>query len=166
LKQPETVASVFKNADPVADLIYGHQEVVYNHDFTVVKKARPVKDIWKGNICRHQSLFIRTVLMKDRPFDISYKICADFDFALYAFMHGRRFYNCDQIIARISTGGFSDTNQLPGNKESWRIARRHMNTIKVNAYYAWLHLSTACKLAVKRIIPAKLTQAIIALKSK
>jgi glycosyltransferase involved in cell wall biosynthesis len=159
--QTNTIESIFKRYDPAADVLFGAQEVVYPDRFTVVKKARPLCDAWKGNICWHQSMFIKTAIMKNRPFDLSYKICADFDLLLYVFRNNHIFYDSGQTVARILLGGYSDSNLLSANNEKWRISKKHQNTIRVNLYFITLQVKTACSLILKRIFPRALTNAII-----
>jgi glycosyltransferase involved in cell wall biosynthesis len=159
--QSNTIESIYTTCDPKADIIFGAQELVYPDRFTVVKRTRPLRDVWKGNICWHQSLFVRTALLKHRPFDLSYEICADFDFLLYAFMHKKAFHDSGQIVSKILLGGFSDNNLLRANNEKWRISKKYWHTRRVDPYFILLQLNTICNILVKKILPNKIKNAII-----
>ena len=162
----DIIESIYRNNVNGADLIYGHHEVVYNDQFIVVKKARRLEKLWKEMVFRHQSLFTKAALLKKRPFNLSYVIGADFDFIYYAFVNNYTFYNTDQVISRISVGGFSDNNLLKANDELCAIVQKHKGSLKVRLYYTWLHHHKAFKLWLKKRLPRNITEAIIYYKNR
>lgn len=79
----------------------------------------------KGNIC-HQCCFISSeAYRKYGHFDLSYKIAADYDFALRASFGGGSFLPVDHIIANFRTCGISSTACFRGELEKLRIQRKH-----------------------------------------
>jgi glycosyltransferase involved in cell wall biosynthesis len=99
--RPDVIETIYRNDMNGVDLIYGHHEVVYNEHFNVIKKARCLENLWKDYAFHHQSLFTKAVLMKNRPFDLSYKVSADYDFIYNAYVNNYSFFNSDKVIARV-----------------------------------------------------------------
>jgi glycosyltransferase involved in cell wall biosynthesis len=162
----DVLSTIFPGKVVQADLIYGHHQVNYHERFSMVKKALDLKFLWKGMVFRHQSLFVRTALMKQHPFDLSYRIGADYEFIFFAYMNNYSFHNCDQVIAAVSTGGVSEKNLLLGNQELWSIVTKYRNTLPVNAFYAKQYVVTLLKIAVKKVLPRKATDFILSLLNK
>ena len=55
----------------------------------------------------HQSVFARTKLLREFPFDLKWKIGADYDFLLKAYKSGKKFRDSGVLIAKISKSGVS-----------------------------------------------------------
>ncbi len=55
----------------------------------------------------HQSVFARTELLMEFPFDLKWKIGADYDFLLKLYKAGKRFMDSGVLIAKISKSGVS-----------------------------------------------------------
>ena len=105
-----------------ADLVYGnviyHRVNGYEHfDYGKLDFDRYVY----GNILCHQSFFVRTSIQKDMPFDLSYKLAADYKFHMTLYFSGYRFYYIDKDIAIYSCLGNS------GSHPYWTIREfRHV----------------------------------------
>ena len=94
----DTVQTVFDRDIREADFIYGHTDFL-GGDFRGVVKAWDFSILWKTMIFTHQSLFTRRSILKSRPFDTSFRICADFDLIYESWASGKKFLNSDTIIA-------------------------------------------------------------------
>jgi glycosyltransferase involved in cell wall biosynthesis len=159
--QSDTVEKVFGSNFGNADSIYGNNEIVYNSELSVIRRAMDIKDLWKGIIVNHQSMFVKTDIMRKRPFNPAYKIGADYEFIYSAYMDKCKFHKTETVISSTAQGGLSDMNIIPNIKEQWMIAKRHNPSLKVNAYYLWLILYAVMKNIIKKILPAKMRKLII-----
>ncbi|MDY0327069.1 MAG: glycosyltransferase family 2 protein [Arcobacteraceae bacterium] len=67
------------------DIIYGDTNIIKNNFLFAINKAEPMDKIWEHSFCNHQSLFVKSYIMKELQFDINYKIAAEKDlfFKLY-----------------------------------------------------------------------------------
>ena len=92
-------------------------------DYKKVIKAKPLKEI-KDSIpmpfC-HQSVFVRTDIMKKSYFDVAYKQAADYNFFLHCFLEGYKFVYVDNIISKYAMGGISETNTVLHLSEKIKI---------------------------------------------
>ncbi len=122
--------------------------------------ARPLEDI-KGSIplpfC-HQSVFVRTDIMKKLGFDTQYKQAADYHFFLQCFLNGYKFQHVNVIISRYSMGGISESNTVFHLSEKLSIREglgvEHYSFIKKNYMIQKLRL----KQMIKRWMPRRLLE--------
>lgn len=152
----DTIEKVFKECKLDSDFIYGHHQINYDLNFRKIQKALPIKDFWKGMIFCHQSLFVKTHIMKCYKFNIKNKVNADYEFIYSSYMNNFTFYNTDIVISSILTGGLSDSACLGRVKDHWSIARKFSNTMKVDIYYTLLITSTFLKKIFKDFLPKKI----------
>lgn len=135
---PDTVRQVFSQDYGDADFIYGHTFFA-GGDYRGVVKAWEFDQLWKTMIFTHQSLFTRAAVLKERPFDARFKICADYNLIFNAYMQGLKFYNSDTVIA-VFDPGMSDVNRALMAIEKWKIVRRYRNDIRFHLFYLQLVL--------------------------
>ncbi len=154
--QMDTVQRVMSSDCGTADLIYGHCQMEYGPDFSLIWKAKTTADLWKGMIFRHQSLFTRASVCKKLPFSLDYKVGADFAFIFSCYQNKFKFSNIDLVVSSVSAGGLSDTNIVLAWKETRRAVVQYHNTLKVNIYYRWMIFFTYLKIAVKKILPSRI----------
>lgn len=55
----------------------------------------------------HQSCFIKTQLMQEVPYDLQYRIGADYDFLLKSYLAGKKFVHVDEIVCIVCREGVS-----------------------------------------------------------
>lgn len=70
-------------------------------------KYNGLDHIWKGQPFCHQALFTRTQRLRERPFDTSLRIAADYKFMVQAYLENLNFEDLDQEICRIEPPGIS-----------------------------------------------------------
>lgn len=88
----------------------------------------------KNDICLpfcHQSVFVRTELMKKYKFDLSYKIVADYNFFYKLYLSGAKFNHVDILISIYDMEGFSSRKV----KESYEEIARINGTYGTAQYY-------------------------------
>jgi len=143
-----------------ADLIYGNVCKNYG-DFKKIEKAKDINNLWKGMVFSHQSLFVRTKLMKEHPFNMNLRIAADFDFIFHMYTLGYKFLYIDRTISEIDTTGLSNIERIKSTLERLKIVKKYKKDIKVNIFYYWLAFDTAIRKIAKKILPKKIVNLII-----
>ncbi|MEN8265064.1 MAG: glycosyltransferase family 2 protein [Nitrospirota bacterium] len=164
--EPDTVKKVFSSNYGKADIIYGNNEIIYGSELSVIRKALDITELWKGMIVNHQSMFVKTSLMQKHPFNLDYKIGADYNFIYSAYMDKCEFCKIETVISSTAHGGYSDLNVIPNIKEQWMIVRRHNASFKIDLYYIWLILYAFIKNIMKIILPEKIREVVIKRKYK
>lgn len=135
------------------DFIYGDCKIVYNSKFSRIQKAGEIKNLWKGIIFSHQSLFSRRYIFKKYKFNINNRIGADFEFLFTCHMNKYKFRNVHFLIAIVSAGGLSDIERLRSVLDWWSVIKKFSNNIKINVYYSMLFCDTIIRLNMKKILP-------------
>jgi len=113
--------SIFKEAD----IIYGKTNLVANEELKMISKPKRLQNINYGMIFAHQSVFVRTGLLKNNLFANNYKICADYDFFLHMYQKNRKFKEIDLIISNFEETGVSTKNKLKSYRETKEISLKY-----------------------------------------
>lgn len=120
--------------------IYGY---AYVKTSIATKLSTRIQPFWEseqyihGKGFCHQSCFIKTKLAKDFPYELRYKVNADYKMLYDIIKAGYKPYFCDIPIAVYEVeNGFSKKNQVISFKECADILGRN-NTIR---YYFLLHM--------------------------
>jgi glycosyltransferase involved in cell wall biosynthesis len=100
--------------------------------------SRSLKKMWQRICFSHQSLFARTRLMKEKKFDLRYKIVSDYNFYFSSYMEGAEFLMVDYPISVFRAGGLSDINFMERTYERWRVVTQYKKSLIVHLYYLWL----------------------------
>lgn len=123
------------------DLIYGRlqrfdAELGYRD---VIGREVAARDLVLGMKCHHQAVFCRRRVF-DRVgfFDLRYRIAADYDWVVRAFLDpGLTRRHVPQVVAEMRRGGLSDRLYLDSVRERWDIVRRHYPTAELLRYAAY-----------------------------
>jgi glycosyltransferase involved in cell wall biosynthesis len=142
-----------KNYD--VDFIYGDCEIVYNPKFSRIQQAGEIKNLWKGMIFSHQSLFTRCEVFKKYKFNINNKIGADFEFIYNCHINKCKFCNLHFPVAVNLAGGLSDTDRLGSILSWWSTVNKFSRNFRVNIYYFILFCDTLIRIGIKKILPNK-----------
>lgn len=113
--------------DIKADIIYGNWMLVFEDGTKRLGQAPKVADLayfFDRNMC-HQSMLIRTELVKARPYDESFHIYADWEEWLALYMQGRTFERTELTICNFMVGGIST-----GDKASEKLKAERKAEIK------------------------------------
>jgi len=100
-----TIQKVINSLDEDTELIYG------DHICDGVIGSVKDRTITRSMPCCHQSLFVKTALMKQYPYNTFYSISADYEFLLKMYTLGKKFKYIEGPIAKYLRNGFSDQNQ-------------------------------------------------------
>lgn len=102
------IEEMMKGKDSDCDVVFGNTVLIRgNHH--VVRKGQYLENDFPR--LSHQSVFVKTVLMKERHFDLKYKISADFAFLFKLYKEGRSFCYKDIDVVRFDMMGFSATHR-------------------------------------------------------
>ncbi len=111
------------------DVFYGDVAIKYQKKESY-KKPLPINQIEKGMVFCHQSSFVRTKLYKENPYNLTYKICADYNFFLSVYRKGGNFKYKSIVISKFLYGGLSSSSTL-----DLLIEERHISGRKHNKYF-------------------------------
>ena len=122
----DVLENIFKK-DIDADVIYGNWMLVFEDRETRVGVAPKVADLayfFDDNMC-HQAMLIRTEAVKNRPYDESFRIYADWEEWLALYMQGKLFHRIDMIVCNFMVGGIST-----GDNASEKLKQERKDEIK------------------------------------
>ena len=129
-----------------ADIIYGNWMLVFEDGKTRLGRAPQVVDLayfYDDNMC-HQSMLIRTEVVRNRPYDESFRIYADWDEWLALLVQGKRFAKIDLTVCNFMVGGIST-----GDDASEKLKQERKAEIKriQERYYTGLLKETMSRVA-------------------
>lgn len=131
----KTLTGIFNSPINDADLVFGDTIADYR-TFKVYQKAGLPRDLWKGMIYRHQSMAIRTNLIKKMKFDLAFKLGADYAMVFQLFYQGIRFKYFPIPISIYDTRGISNRNMFRSVRDHYNFLKQfHGLTIKERIYY-------------------------------
>ena len=146
--------SAYMSSNPDCSVIYGDTIVKYPWgSFQSKGKGISPNDMFLP-FC-HQSSFVKTELMKQYKFDLSYRVVADYRFFYQLHCFGKRFLHVNELIAEYDMGGYSSQRVIELYKEIAKIN----GTYKSLPYYKKVFFLNMSQLA-KKIFPASWTQII------
>ena len=141
--------------DKDADIIYG-DTLFLAPSLNYVRETLPLDMISRCMPFGHQATFVKTLLMKEEKFDISFKSSGDYNFFYRMYYQHKSFCYVPQVIARYdNTKGISIENYklvLRENARIWNVE----NDILWKCKYLIIVSIRDWKKVIKRIIPAKL----------
>jgi len=135
----ETVAYVMEHKHDNAELIYGNYK---KKKANIIVRALEQKNWLKTMPFNHQTLFSKTELAKQYPFDTSYKIVADHHFIMNMYHQKRRFQYLNQALAIFSEGGFANQNTVKMCIESLKVLIEHnvsLDELYQTSWYNYLY---------------------------
>ena len=123
-----TVASA-RAAHPEADLYHGHvrmNDPASGARYVVRKRPDVRASRWREIPILHPATFVTRALY-DRIglYDTSFRIAADYEFALRAIARGARFHRIDAVISNMRQGGVSTRGYLRSFSEARRARLAH-----------------------------------------
>lgn len=101
-----TIQKVMNSLEKDTELIYG------DHICDGVIGSVKERKITRSMPSCHQSLFVKTALMRQYPYNTFYRISADYEFLLKMYKLGKKFQYIEEPIANYLRNGFSDQNQV------------------------------------------------------
>lgn len=154
------IKSIVEELEENVTIFFGDILIRYN-GFTRYQLAGNPEDLWKGMPFSHQSVFVRKDYLKRNKFDLKYKIVADMDLLLKAYLDNVQFKKCNFVIADVLSGGVSDANRIKTVFSSFKVANKLLGSPKVKIYFTLLMLNTLFRVTIKKILPQLLIKKII-----
>ena len=154
--------------DGDVDLVYGKNQCIYTY-FDRVNVPEPFNRLKYGMIFSHQSMFVKTALMKSEPFDLNFKISADYNFIYHLHKNGGIFKEVDVIISKVKAEGYSEVNLIHTHTERKRTALSYetgFSKLLLGFRYNLVSLKILFIKYVKRILPRSVVQKITMLKHR
>ncbi|OAV75902.1 PGL/p-HBAD biosynthesis glycosyltransferase [Bacteroidales bacterium Barb7] len=106
---------------------------------SVIKKAKKIDSIKFGMTIQHPTCFVhKSVYHKVGYFNINYRIAADYDFLLRAYLALVPYEYINSVIANMSFGGISSINYIEGWKEGKKILIANGFSYAHAQYYFYL----------------------------
>ena len=154
------VEKISKYLGEAHDIVYGDAIVLYP-TFNTKLKTTPVRKLWKGMSFCHQAAFVRTALMKEFKFDLSYKVSGDFDFLYRMHVAKKEFFHVKEDVCYYDyKEGTSKKMVILSAKERQKSVLREGFNLKKWLYYASYKNYLLFTLFIKRILGDKTTGSI------
>ncbi len=118
----DTVREVMRRKNDNSDMVYGNFQIKESGD--IMKASDPSECIYHMPFS-HQSLFVKTTLMKQHPYNTCYRLAADHDFIVKMYYQDRKFEYIDTTVSVFASGGFAQSNPLLMYIESIKILLAH-----------------------------------------
>ena len=135
------------------DVLYGDSLEVDKNKYRFVKSGTPECLLKKMSFC-HQSTFIKRGCLIQYPYDLRYKLCADYNFFLSIFLDGAAFKKVDSVISVFTMDGPSCQSGFEVNEENIEILYEHK--LINNKKRLLLQLSNKMKKEVKKHLPLQM----------
>lgn len=150
-----------------SDIIYGDFNVLSEGvKFSFVNKASDLNRIKKDMVFSHQACLIKRSLHQKFKYDLTYRICADYDFLLKSYLDGAKFNKVPEVIATVSNGGLSDMNRINVFKERLKI-KNILAPSHVNYFYFFKSITYLYFVElVKKLMPHSIFEKFYKLKYK
>ena len=144
------------------DLVYG--DVIGRYAIgNRLLKAGNIKDITKTMQFSHQSMFVKTALMKEKKFALKYRLAADYNFILSMYLGRKRFHYIPIPISIIEADeGATFTNFIKSKKEVYDIHLSNGFCVLRSVYYCYYYIIRFyLSYYVKKLMPVRLCKKII-----
>jgi glycosyltransferase involved in cell wall biosynthesis len=141
-----TLAQVFEESEPGADVYYGDALYYGEHGDDIGLRSRvtphklPEHLTWKslryGMVVCHQSFVARRSIAP--PYDLSHPYSADIDWEIRCLRNAGKIVNTHTVLCRYLTGGFSVKNHRESLLDRYRILRKHYGTLPNLLNHFWI----------------------------
>jgi glycosyltransferase involved in cell wall biosynthesis len=110
----DAISYLINNLEEDTDLITGDRYSVYEDSSKkILNKASGIKGIQQhGMPSGHQSMLIKSLLMKEYKYSLNYKYASDHDLMLRFYKNNKKFQLVNRPISNYLRGGISDENNI------------------------------------------------------
>lgn len=142
---PDTLTHVVMAATDDTDIVYGKACIVNAEGVKVSEhhKVTPPdlqrKHFLNGLVVCHQAILVRRMMAK--PYDLRYRICADYNWVIEAVTASRKNAYLDEYVCKFLTEGVSQKQRKRAWKERFHIMRAHFGILPT----LWAHFLIALK---------------------
>jgi glycosyltransferase involved in cell wall biosynthesis len=148
-----TIASLIKKIIGNPDVVYGDVQILKNGRPAQIVPSRKMRTPLRSMPACHQSMMIKTKLLKQYPYDTKISIAADFDNLCRILTTGGVTQQVPIVVSLISGGGVSDTNRDMVYRQYQLISSRYFGvSITASLFFIRHRLWEQIKLRIKKII--------------
>ena len=144
------------------DIIYGDTVVKTNEFMYLVTSNRFNNNTLFMPFC-HQSVFVKSKILKEKKFSLNYKFSSDFDFFTDCFLKKRKFKKIKKTISKVKSGGLADIRRQKVYNENIDIIRKKYNSKHYYLLYC-LKFIQYFKDLIKILFPKKIQILILKIK--
>lgn len=105
--------NVFNNRNQLTDLIYGARLYKKSDGSMEYQPARNLDSVFYRMPYCHQSLFLKSSILKKTPFNTTYKYAADYEQSVRLFLNNCTYTKIDAPVCIFSEGGASESGIRP-----------------------------------------------------
>lgn len=120
----DTVERLFDLGTARPDYVWGDSEVDREGRLLPDPADRMVRFLYRQMTVCHQSLAVRTTVLRQHPFDLSLKVAADYGVLCALVTAGVPGVYRPVVVSRVLDEGFSSKNFFRGLEEKRRVSRR------------------------------------------
>jgi len=135
-----------------ADILYGNHIADYGY-FTRYQAAGLPDDLWKGCCICHQTVFIKSNILKKNKFDIKYKFAADYHLLMQLYKKHFLFYHTKITISKQAAMGYSELHDIAMRKEWQQINYQYDTSFTMQIHYTWMIYTRHIVNFTKKILP-------------
>ena len=119
-------------------ILYGNHSVT-NNKFIYNANAKNIKNIFKGSIASHQSMFFNRYIFNIKKYNLKYKYAADFDLFYYTFVnHNDKIKYLNLHLSNILKDGLSESNSIQTYFQFYQISLKYTKNKKlVHIYFLY-----------------------------
>jgi glycosyltransferase involved in cell wall biosynthesis len=148
-----TLANLMENITGDPDVVYGNVQVNRNSTYSKIINAKNIRIPLFGMPCCHQSMLIKSCVLKKYPYDLKFSIAADFDNLCHMVTGGRAIQQIDETISKITAGGVSDVSRVKVYEQYQTISERYFGvSATATLFYRRKKMWEKIKFFVKKII--------------
>ena len=111
--KPDTLEKVAPHLDGASDVVYGHRNYVRGSGTSVLQKSHPPEYVKQRMPYCHQSAFYRASVLREFPFNQTYRYAADYNQVAEIFARGGSFRQIDLTVCDYAEGGKSESGLRP-----------------------------------------------------
>lgn len=119
-----TVEKLFDLGSPYPDYLWGDSEVDQGGRLAADPADRMVRFLYRQMTVCHQSLAVRTAVLRQHPFDLSLRVAADYAVLCALVTSGLSGLYRPVVVSRVLDEGFSSKNFFRGLEEKRRVSRQ------------------------------------------
>ena len=144
------------------DIVYGDTQITNKNLKYIVKSKTFDHNTFLMPFC-HQSVFVRSNILKKNNFSLKFKISSDFNFFYHCFILEKKFKKIEFIISKVKPGGLSDTNRQQVFNENIKIFYKKKSYLKI-VFLVYFKIFEFIKVSVKFCLPFKLIKHVLKIK--
>ena len=145
------VHSIMKHDNFKSDIYFGNS-IVENEYGVFENTIRDIKLMRYKSVLSHQATFVRSDLLRNHPFDLKYKYCADYKQLSTLYLNGYSFYRLNICVAVTPiASGATYNNYIESTKEHFSILKERGENVFWKEYKT-LFLRILVRL-IKRVLP-------------